>query len=160
MDAAHDVTRAASPAPFAQRRRDGYVLSDDRTRLDTELITRWLLEEAYWTAGRSVEDVRRSFEHSFLYGVLDAAGETVACARVVTDEVTFAWICDVFVDARRRGRGLGTWMVGEVVAHWRTEGVRRMMLGTRDAHEVYSRVGFEALAHPERMMQIDLRPQF
>ena len=36
-------------------------------------------------------------------------------ARVVTDEATFAWIFDVFVDEHNRGRGLGTWLVESIV---------------------------------------------
>ena len=51
-------------------------------------------------------------------------------------------------------------MVAGIVDHWASRGVRRMMLGTRDAHEVYARVGFTPLAHPERMMHLDRRPQF
>ncbi len=145
---------------FEERRRDGYVLTGDRSRLSLETVTRWLLDEAYWTAGRSEADVARSFAESHPYGVLDATGATVACARMITDGVTFGWICDVFVDAGHRGRGLGTWMVEGVVDHWAARGVRRMMLGTRDAHEVYARVGFTPLAHPERMMHLDRRPQF
>ena len=145
---------------YEQRQRDGYVLSGDPSRLSLETITRWLLTEAYWTSGRSEADVARSVENSHLYGVIDESGETVACARVVTDEVTFAWLCDVFVDTEHRGRGLGTWMVAGIVDHWASRGVRRMMLGTRDAHEVYARVGFTPLAHPERMMHLDRRPQF
>jgi GNAT superfamily N-acetyltransferase len=79
---------------------------------------------------------------------------------MITDHATFGWLCDVFVDATERGRGLGTWMVQEIVDHWMRVGVRRVLLGTRDAHEVYARVGFVPLARPERLMQIDHRLDF
>ncbi|NNN10044.1 MAG: GNAT family N-acetyltransferase [Acidimicrobiaceae bacterium] len=145
---------------FENRVRDGYVLSADVSRISIETIHRWLSTEAYWARGRSREEVERSIENSYLYAVLTADGETVACARMITDHVTFGWVSDVFVDTAHRGRGLGTWMVAEIVDHWTGTGVRRVLLATRDAHGVYAAVGFTALAHPERMMEIDRRGAF
>jgi len=139
---------------------ENYELVDDQDRISRETVYRWLHEDAYWSVGRTQEMVDRSMDHSFLYGVLDTNGATVGCARVVTDEATFAWVCDVFVDPAHRGRGVGTWMVGAVVEHWRERGVPRLVLATRDAHEVYERIGFSRLAHPERFMEIDLRARF
>jgi GNAT superfamily N-acetyltransferase len=145
---------------FEDRWRDGYQLTADAGRLSVDEIFRWLSTEAYWAKGRTRDAVERSITHSYLYGVLSPEGETVACARMITDHVTFGWVCDVFVDVTHRGRGLGSWMVGEVVEHWTGVGVRRVLLATRDAHPVYATVGFTALAHPERMMEIDRRPPF
>ena len=147
-------------APFAERQRGGYRLSARREDISLETMYQFLSTQAYWAVGRTREAVETSVENSHLYGVLDAAGATVAFCRVVTDQATFAWLCDVFVDPAHRGEGLGTWMVGEVVDHWVARGVSRMLLGTRDAHEVYARVGFTPLAHPERMMNIDRREPF
>ena len=145
---------------FEERVRGDYRMSADPRRLDVEVIHRWLSSEAYWARGRTREEVERSIAHSNLYGVVHDSGELVACARMVTDHVSFGWIGDVFVEASHRGRGLGGWMVGEIVEHWSARGVRRIMLATRDAHQVYARVGFTALAHPERMMEIDRRAPF
>jgi len=137
-----------------------YELCDDMDRISRETIAGWLHEDAYWSKGRSREKIERSIDHSFLYGVLHVAGATVGCARVVTDQATFAWICDVFVDAAHRGEGVGTWMVGAVVEHWRGLGVPRLLLATRDAHQVYEKIGFSRLANPDRFMEIDLRTKF
>jgi GNAT superfamily N-acetyltransferase len=76
----------------------------------------------------------------------------------VTDQATYAWICDVFIDAKARGLGLGTWLSRIIVEHLREQGVPRIVLATRDAHEVYRRAGFEDLAVPSRWLEIDLRP--
>jgi GNAT superfamily N-acetyltransferase len=83
----------------------------------------------------------------------------VAFARVVTDGATFAWIGDVFVDQHHRGRGLGTWLVESIVEDLAALGVQRVLLATRDAHEVYRRCGFAALDGADRWMEIDRRPQ-
>jgi len=50
--------------------------------------------------------------------------------------------------------------VGAVVEHWRGLGVPRLLLATRDAHQVYEKIGFSRLANPDRFMEIDLRTKF
>jgi predicted GNAT family acetyltransferase len=145
---------------FDERRRGDYRLTDDAGQLSLDVMHAWLSREAYWARGRSREAVATSVAHSHLYGIVHVEGEMVACARMITDQVSFGWIGDVFVAEAHRGRGLATWMVGEIVEHWSAQGLHRIMLATRDAQGVYAKVGFQALAHPEHMMEIDRRPAF
>jgi len=44
----------------------------------------------------------RSIEHSLVLGLYAADGAQAGFARLVTDRATFAWLCDVFVDAGHR----------------------------------------------------------
>jgi N-acetylglutamate synthase-like GNAT family acetyltransferase len=148
------------PPTFAAITRDGYVLSNDPSTLSIDTIFAWLTNEAYWSLGRSRETIDTAISNSHLYGVVSPEGATIACTRVVTDEATFAWIADVFVASELRGRGIGTWMVGEVAEFWLEVGVKRILLATKDAHEVYKKVGFAPLASPERFMEIDRRHDF
>lgn len=138
--------------------RDGLLLSDDPSLLDVDLIHHWLSDESYWAAGRSLDTVRRSIERSRCLGVYRDGGQ-IAFARTVTDEATVAWICDVFVVESQRGLGIGTWMAHVAVDWCRTVGVRRILLATSDAHEVYARVGFRSLVAPQRWMEIDLQSE-
>jgi len=138
---------------------DGLVLSDDPSRIDVDLVHHWLSELSYWASGRTLDTVRRSIENSYCIGVYEGARQ-VAFTRVVSDEATFAWVCDVFVDEAHRGAGIGRWMVREAVAWCADLGILRITLGTRDAHGVYEAVGFRSLARPERWMEIDHRPAF
>lgn len=140
--------------------RGGLCLTDEAAKLATATVVQWLKHEAYWAVGRSQEAIEESINHSYLYGVIDGDGRTVACARVVTDDAVFAWICDVLVDEDRRGEGIATWMVGEVVNFWADAGVVRFLIATRDAHEVYARIGFTPVANPDRYMEIDRRTKF
>jgi GNAT superfamily N-acetyltransferase len=87
--------------------------------------------------------VSHSAEHSLRFGVYEEGGEQVGFARVVTDFSTFAWLCDVFVLAPYRGKELGKWLVQTVVEHPDLQGVKRILLGTRDAHTLYAAFGFE-----------------
>lgn len=138
--------------------RNGFLLSDDETLLDLPKIHEWLSVESYWATGRGFDRVERSFEDSYSIGIYEN-GEQVAVARIVSDSTTFAWVCDVFVDSQYRGLGLGTQLAEACVEWAELNGVKRIVLATRDAHEVYSRVGFEPLAAPDRWMAIDKRPQ-
>jgi GNAT superfamily N-acetyltransferase len=139
--------------------RDGLVLSDDPAMIDVGLVHHWLSESSYWASGRSLDTVRRSIANSHCIGVYEN-GSQIGFTRVVSDEATFAWVCDVFVHEERRGAGIGRWMVGEAVEWCNEVGILRITLGTRDAHGVYEGVGFAPLAKPERWMEIDHRAKF
>ena len=143
-------------ADLTERLRDGYVLTSDPGRVDLDRVHAWLSEQAYWAIGRERAVVERSVAGSRPYS-LYAGDEQAACARVVTDGATFAWICDVFVDEPHRGRGLGTWLVRSILEDLEAAGVYRCVLGTSDAHEVYRSCGFTALLRPDRWMEINLR---
>ena len=75
-------------------------------------------------------------------------------ARVVTDRATFAYLADVYLLEAHRGRGLARRLVVEVLSHPELQGLRRMLLATRDAHGLYAKFGFRPLAAPDRMMEI------
>jgi GNAT superfamily N-acetyltransferase len=139
------------------RERDGYQLTTDPSHVDKAAVHRWLSEDSYWAAGRAYDVVSRSIDGSVPYTIL-RDGRQVAFARAVTDGATFAWICDVYVDPAHRGRGLGVWLVDAMVEDFADAGVLRLLLATRDAHEVYRRSGFEPVAGPQRFMEIDRRP--
>lgn len=90
-----------------------------------------------------MEIVSRSVEHSLCFGLYENAGGQVGFARIVTDYSTFAWLCDLFILAPHRGKGLGKWLVRMVVEYPDLKEVKRMLLGTRDAHGLYRLYGFE-----------------
>jgi GNAT superfamily N-acetyltransferase len=129
-----------------------YSISTDRARLDLKLIQDFLFRHTYWAAGRSMEVVQRSIEHSLPFGIYKGTDQ-VGFARVVTDYATFAWIADVFVLPKHRGRGLSKWLMEVILAHPQMQGFRRWVLATKDAHGLYERFGFIKLHRPERWME-------
>ena len=132
--------------------RGEYTISDDRARLDIQVIQKFLSTESYWATGRSVERVQRSVDNSLSFGVY-RGDEQIGFARVVTDYGTFAWLADVFVLEEYRGRGLSKWLVEVIISHPQLQGFRRWVLATKDAHELYQRYGFRELYRPERWME-------
>jgi GNAT superfamily N-acetyltransferase len=130
---------------------DDLRISTDPAELDLEWLVPALSERAYWALGRSRSAVERSIAGSLVFAAfLD--GRQVGFARVVTDEATFAWICDVFVDESVRGRGVAKRLMAAIVDDPRLQGLKRMMLATRDAHGLYAGFGFEPLDRPELWM--------
>jgi GNAT superfamily N-acetyltransferase len=131
--------------------RDEFSISTDPSKLDIDCIVRFL-GASYWAAKRSRAAIELSIRNSLSFGMYDK-GVQIGFARAVTDDATFAWICDVFVDEAYRGRGLGTWLMANVVAHPSIRELRLVMLATRDAHELYRPFGFTEVPLPERWME-------
>ena len=136
-----------------QWRRGDYLISTDPSMLDLDVV-HGFLQRSYWAAERPLETVKRSVERSLSFGLYQGERHRqVGFARVVTDFATFAWLCDVFVEEAHRGQGLGVWLMETVVAHPELQCLRLWMLGTRDAHGLYEKIGFTPLSVPERWMQ-------
>jgi ribosomal protein S18 acetylase RimI-like enzyme len=137
-----------------EERRGDLVLTDDVSRLDVPRIHAWLCGEAYWALDRSLEAVAESLRRSHVYGVWQEE-QQIAVARVMTDGVAFAYICDVFVAADSRQQGIGSWLVDRIVADLGEERVEQVLLATRDAHALYERAGFHGLNRPERWLELN-----
>ena len=131
---------------------DGYRTTSDPDRIDVDVVHAFLAR-SYWAAGIPRQVVERSVRNSLCVALLDPADRLVGFARAVTDRATFAYLCDVFVLEEHRGRGLGHHVVDTLLAHPDLQGLRRLNLVTRDAHALYARKGFRAVAHPDRYME-------
>ena len=129
-----------------------YEISTDSSRLDIDAIHAFL-SQSYWSPGIPRAKVARAIENSLCFGAF-WDGQQVGFARVVTDKTTFAYLCDVYVLEAHRGRGLAQQLMDRVVAHPDLQGLRRMMLATRDAHALYAKYGFTPLAAPDLMMEV------
>lgn len=131
--------------------RGEYTISTDPTRLDREVVYGFIAR-SYWAPDRPREATDRATENSLNFGVYRGKRQ-VGLARVVSDYATYAYVADVFIDETERGNGLGTWLMEAVVAHPALQDLHRWTLFTRDAHDVYRKVGFTELRNPERAME-------
>jgi GNAT superfamily N-acetyltransferase len=120
--------------------RGAYTISTARARLDLDVIHGYL-NRSYWAAGRSRDQVARSIAQSLPFGLYHD-GAQIGFARVITDHVVLAFVADVFVLEAHRGQGLGVWLVETVTSLPQLRDVRRWLLGTRDAHDLYRKFGF------------------
>lgn len=113
-----------------------------------------VLRETYWSPGIPRDVVARACANSMCAIARDGEGKLIGFARLVTDKATFAWLCDVIVLPGKQGKGLGRALVQTFLEHPELQGLRRWLLGTRDAHGVYAPLGFTPLDAPERFMHI------
>lgn len=129
-----------------------FAVSTDPARLDLVAIHDYLSNRSYWVPGIPFSLVEKAAQHSLNFG-LYAQDQQIGYARVLTDYVRFAYLMDVFVLEEYRGRGLGKWLMDCVMGHPDLQEVRRWMLATWDAHELYARYGFTPMARPDRFME-------
>jgi len=132
-----------------------YEISTDPARLDIDAIHAFLTQ-SYWSPGIPRATVARAIANSLCFGVF-WQGRQVGFARMVTDKTTFAYLCDVYVLEAQRGRGVSKQMMDHIMKHPDLQGLRRMMLATRDAHGLYAQFGFTPLSAPDRIMEV-LKP--
>lgn len=129
------------------------IISTDRDRLDIHMIHQFLSERSYWGKGRSYETVQLSIANSLCFGVYDASGKQLGFARIATDYAVFGWLMDVFILENYRGKGLGKLLMKEIIQHPALKNLKRIGLGTADAHGLYQQFGFTELSKPQNMME-------
>ncbi|HEY1020972.1 MAG TPA: GNAT family N-acetyltransferase [Flavisolibacter sp.] len=132
--------------------KDDYRISTDKEKINVDYVHNFL-RQTYWAENIPLEVVRRSIEGSLCFGVYQD-GKQIGFARVITDGATFAYLADVFMDERFRGRGLSKWLMEIIISHPQLQGLRRFLLATRDAHGLYRQFGFQPLNFVDRWMQI------
>ncbi|HKJ42590.1 MAG TPA: GNAT family N-acetyltransferase [Sunxiuqinia sp.] len=131
-----------------------FMVSTEKSLLDIPTIHQYLSERSYWAKGRSMDTVQKSIENSLCFGIFDENGKQLAFARVVTDYAIFGWLMDVFVLEEYRGRGFGKQLMEAIVNNPDLKNLRRMGLGTDDAHGLYRQYGFTELSKPGNMMEL------
>ena len=136
---------------------NGYVISDDRARLDMEFVCR-SLADAYWAVGRPRALTERSWANSLGFGVYAPDAAQVGFARLLTDYALRAHLGDVFIQPASRGLGLGKALIETILAHPELTTVWHWTLTTADAHGLYARHGFSLGAADGKWMTLDRTP--
>lgn len=151
----HGIGQPLDALPVVHATRAGFHITSDPAAVDLEAVHAFLAS-AYWCEGIPRELLARAIAGSLPFSLFHEARQ-IGFARVVTDGATFAQLMDVYVLDAYRNQGLGQWLVHTVTTHPALQGLRRLALGTRDAHTLYARFGFAPLRAPERHMEI-VRP--
>ena len=132
--------------------KDNIQINTDKQKMDIDFIHAFLTL-SYWAEGISKETIKKSIEGSMCFGIFDE-GKQIGFARMITDKATFAYLADVFIDENYRGKGLSKQLMEAIMAHPDLQGLRRILLATRDAHSLYAQFGFTPLNNVDRWMQI------
>jgi ribosomal protein S18 acetylase RimI-like enzyme len=120
----------------------GFVISDDRTLLNLEIIYCFLSTESYWAKGHTREQVESMIAHALPLGLYGPTGEQAGFAMVSSAQGAFALLSNVFVLPAWRGNKLGEALVRAALHHPQFAAVDLWLLTTNDAHDFYSKFGF------------------
>ncbi len=129
-----------------------FSISTDKKKIDIKMIHHYL-SNSYWAKNIPVDTVKKSIEHSLCFGIY-FVNKQVGFARVITDYTSFAYLADVFVLENQQGKGLGKWLIKEIMDYPSLQGLRKWLLATEDAHGLYKQYGFSPLKNPDSIMEI------
>ena len=90
-------------------------------------------------------------EQSKAYGLYDPDGYMAGYARVITDEVSMFYLCDVIIDEKLRRQGLGSILMDKIIEE---EGHLRGILRTRDAVRFYENYGYKVVGGEDKTLMI------
>jgi N-acetylglutamate synthase-like GNAT family acetyltransferase len=127
-------------------------ISTNKEKLDPTVIHQFLTN-SYWATGISLERVQKRIDNSLCFGVYSDEKQ-VGFARLITDYDSFAYLADVFILEEYRGVGLSKQLMKTILAHPEVQGLRRWLLATRDAHDLYRQFGFKELERPLVWMEV------
>ncbi len=133
--------------------KKGFLISTDKSLLDVTMVHHFLNHVSYWGTGISLPTVQTSIQNSLCFGVYQHEKQ-VGFARVITDQATFAYLCDVFISVDYRKMGLSKWLLQTILNYPNLKNLRRWLLATADAHGLYEQFGFSGLKKPDRWLEI------
>ncbi len=133
--------------------KGAYFITTDSTKMDVTAIHKFLSEESHWAKNVPFTIVQKSVEHSLCFGIF-YRNLQVGFARVISDYATIAYLGDVYIIPQHRKKGLSKWLMEVVLAHPDLQRLRRWILLTADAHDLYKQFGWQPVAKPERYMEI------
>ncbi len=126
-------------------------LTDEQTKQLHELY-----QQEWWTAGRTLEDVRAMLTGSnYVYGICDGdTAQLAGFARVLGDGVFKAIVFDVIVDPAHRGQQIGRKLIERILSDPRLAHVKHFELYCLPELEpFYESCGFSADVGGVRLMR-------
>ena len=126
-------------------------VSTNKSKLDVPFIQNFL-KDIYWAAGRTMEEVQATIDSSVCFGIYLNEVQ-IGFARVITDYVVFGYVMDVFIAKEHRGNGYSCSLISAMMNEPVLRDLKIWRLATSDAHFLYEKFGFKALAHPEKLME-------
>ncbi len=135
--------------------RRKYLISTDQRKLKLNLVCSEIKKQ-YWAKDLSFACIKKSIKNSRAYG-LYYEGEQIGFAKVLSDQSRFAYLSDVFILEEYRGKGLAIFLIKSILNDPKLKHVAKWMLATKDAHNLYKKVGFEKLKNPNAFMQLIIK---
>jgi len=136
---------------YFRREQGNFLICTDPKYLDEQAVFGFL-EEAQWWAELNAKSLDRALRNSLCFSLLENE-QQIGMARVITDYVTYAYLCDVYIMKEHRRQGLGSWLVRCVLEHPDLKDLKRVALITHDAQKFYLGLNFNFASHPNHYME-------
>lgn len=133
-------------------KRDNFIITNDKEKINLEQLSE-LFKQTYWAKNISRENMMKIIGNSLCFSLLHNEKQ-IGFARVVTDYCMFAYLADVIIDEKYRGKKLGQWLISTVTEYPDLKEIRRISLMTKDAQNFYRKFGFENTDEPDKYMEI------
>lgn len=125
--------------------------SSDINDMDLYMIYAFI-KKSYWGNTRTFQEQKTALESTINFGLFHNNNQ-IAYARVMTDNVFFAYLLDVFVIDDYQGKGYSKLLIDKILDFPKLKKIDKWMLATRDAHSLYEKFGFTAIKSPEKLME-------
>lgn len=136
-------------------KRRKYIVSNDKRKLNWDLVCTEIKKQ-YWAKDLSLAVIKKSIKNSRSYG-LYYENQQIGFAKALSDQSRFAYLSDVFILEEHRGKGLAVFLIKSILNDPELKHVAKWMLATKDAHNLYKKVGFEKLKNPNAFMQLIIK---
>ena len=150
-EASHPRNGSLIDVNYFLRERNGFVISTDPSRLDANSVFEFLAQTQWWNE-LTPESLDRALRNSLCFSLLEVDRQ-IGLARVITDSVTYAYLCDVYIVEERRGHGLGSWLIRSVLEHPQLKHLKRVALITHDAQPFYLGLDFQFASRSDYYME-------
>lgn len=132
-----------------------FEISTNKNLLNIDFIHDYMTKKSYWAKERTLQQTKKTVEHSFCFGMYNDAKQQIGFARIVTDFVFFGNIMDVIIDPEYQGKGLGKKLVEFMLHHDTVNNLQTITLKTKDAHAFYEKYGFQKVGNSSLYMSKD-----
>ena len=127
------------------------TISTDKSKLQVEVIHQFLTN-SYWAKGRTLTQVQTTIDNCLCFGLYKDDVQ-IGFGRIATDYAVFAYLMDLFVLPKYRGKGYSKQLMKAIVNATELKDCRTWMLKTSDAHGLYKQFGFTELHNPAIVME-------
>lgn len=132
-----------------------YTVTTDTKLFDIDSIHQYLTRSS-WAEGIDIDTVKQSINNSLCFGLFDGDIQ-IGFARIITDGVTFGYLCDVYVLETWQHQQLGRRLMECCQSHPVMTRLRRIMLVTSTAPWLYEKMGYSPVNRENFVWQI-VRP--
>lgn len=129
-----------------------FTITTDKLKMDVIAIHDFLSKHSGWSDNIPLDRVKTSIDNSLNFGLFHG-GKQIGFARIISDFSTIAYLGDVYILDRYRGKGLSKKLMEVVMGHPNLQGLRRWILLTSTADWLYEKYGFTGLPNPDWYME-------